>query len=172
MSEFETQVLAEFSNVSTAIHETSTGVHKRIDKLQTELSARITGIELRLERVTVGTKNNTTGINELKSEFGKHKEEDSQLIRTESGDPPPSRRGPFSITVDDLRSLLKLLPLLVALGAGIAGGIIQLIGDDDDAPDKIEIIPERVEPVRERRERTRREYPREKDTNPDELFPR
>lgn len=168
-SQFETQVLAEFSNVSTAIRETSTGVHKRIDKLQSDLSSRIVGLELRLERNTAATKNNTDGINDLKSEFGKHKDEDTQRIelgKETKGEDPPPRRGPFSITVDDLQSLLKLLPFIVALGAGIAGGVMQLT--DDDVPGKSDATPSRPEPVQVQPRRTLEQFPAETSTNPDE----
>ena len=114
---FEAQVLTEFGKIGTTLRDVETRVHGRIDDLDAKLSDRLSGVEIRLERVA------KTAVT-VSEDLAKHTATPSK--------PPPGPRAPFGITVSDVRGFLKILPFLVALGSGVAAAIAGTVPDDTD----------------------------------------
>lgn len=144
---FESTVLQEFGKVGTAIRKSSEATNKRIDDLGADLSQRITGLELRLERNDGLTRDSLKRLKNLEESFENHKQENadeiSQLFETASPEEEdvPEKKTPFSISVTDLLGFLKILPLFVAVGVGIGGAVFNSCSSnpgDVPAPSQIE----------------------------------
>lgn len=145
---FEAAVLQQLGDIHLSIAQTTKGTNDRIENLRTELSTKIKGVEIRLQRNDGKTEKIKKRVSDLEGELGDHVEEVSGLLEVPQDDGKPERGGLSSlvITFADIKGFLKVLPLIATLLGGSVAAVKGFGSSEESRVDVLDKISEDFEP--------------------------